>query len=225
MKLTSRPFSFRGSDYICVEWYCIFWGVRQQNHRNEMRIKGLCLLGHPGIDWPKARDLESERQLSAPVIVLKHHQINFAVYYNKEIWYCDMVRISESATSIISENCLGVLYGRSPGITFITGHNVRWQASCSALCTIKPTLKILEHCEYVCFIALAVVAEIASVSLNLKVHKTSREKAKGTACYLGLAVFHKSWSFMFSASNYFTCFNDECSCFVYSFSMHLTNDL
>lgn len=50
-----------------------------------MRKKGLCLIGQPGIDWPKARDLESGRQLTAPVIVLKHHRINIAAYCNKEI--------------------------------------------------------------------------------------------------------------------------------------------
>lgn len=53
------------------------------------------------------------------------------------------------------------------------------------------TLKRLERCGYVCFIALAVAAEIASVSLNLKEHKTPREKAEVTACDLGSAVFHE----------------------------------
>lgn len=40
---------------------------------------GPCLIGQPDIDWLKGRDLESERKLTAPVMVLRHHQINFVV--------------------------------------------------------------------------------------------------------------------------------------------------
>lgn len=76
------------------------------------------------------------------------------------------------------------------------------------------TMKSHEHCGYVCFITLATVAEIASVSLNLKEHKTPREKAEVTARDLGLAVFPQELKVLrFSATDPFRCLDDVRSFF------------
>lgn len=73
------------------------------------------------------------------------------------------------------------------------------------------TLKSLEHCGCVCFITLAVVAETASVSLNLKEHKTPREKAEVTALRPRLGSFSQKWKFC--GVFFCKCFDDGCSCF------------
>lgn len=167
-----------------------------------MKEKGLCLIEQPGIDWPKASDLENERHLTASVIILKCHLIYFVVCCYKEIWNRDMLSISchDTSTPFPWEFSVSHLLELLP---FVIGHNVMWQASCSALCTIIQYWKAL-NAVGMCFIALAVVAEIASVSLNLKEHKTPREKAEVMVCDLGsfsqelkLCVFSNKFAWMF----------------------------
>lgn len=98
-----KAFSFREPDYVCIKDSVYFevwdWSTRGMRWSK----KGLRLIGLPGIDWPKARDLESERQLTAPVILLKDQQIDIAVYCNKEIRNCNMVSIS---IRLLSASCM-----------------------------------------------------------------------------------------------------------------------
>lgn len=83
------------------------------------------------------------------------------------------------------------------------------------------TLKSLEHCGYVCFIALGVGAEIASAALNLKEHKTQGGKSEHGD------VFRKSRSFVCIAANVFRCLDvlmKDAPAFTILFLFRLTND-